>query len=161
MYYRWAVSCCRSWRSTLSAVLTPGCSVRGSTSTVSCPTPSPRPGHSRSCTCSAGPRPSCHRRCTAYWGESWTTKGNQLIVQHFVTCYVIFNRTYSIVFCKQEGSVGLGWQTYPNILTKNNIKITKGKFSFSCWTFSYERLEWIFDAPNVLFLFVSRILIMW
>lgn len=98
MYYRWAVSCCRSWRSTLSAVLTPGCSVRGSTSTVSCPTPSPRPGHSRSCTCSAGPRPCCHRRCTAYLGESWTTKGNQLIVQHFVTCYVMFNRTYSIAF---------------------------------------------------------------
>lgn len=75
-------------------------------------------------------------------------------------CYVIFNRTYSIVFCKQERSVGLGWQTYPNILTKN-IMITKGKFYFSCWTFSYERLEWIFDAPNVLFLFVSRILIIW
>lgn len=65
------------------------------------------------------------------------------------------------LFCKQEGSVGWVWQTYPNILTKNNIMITKGKFYFSCWTFSYERLEWIFDAPNVLFLFVSRILIIW
>lgn len=70
MCYRWAVSCCRSWRSTLTVVLTPGCSVRGSTFTVSCPTPSPRRGHSRSCTCSAGPRPSSHRRCTASWGES-------------------------------------------------------------------------------------------
>eukprot|EP00105_Crassostrea_gigas_P002808 XP_011415467.1 PREDICTED: calcitonin receptor [Crassostrea gigas] len=27
----------------------------------------------------------------------------------------------------------------------------------SCWTFSYERLEWIFDAPNVLFLFLNLV----
>lgn len=90
-------------------------------------------------------------------------KGKSLNVQLTVmTCDAFLTGHVASFYVSKKGVLGgggLGVADLPKYLDRKYYNFRYLKFHFSCWTYGYEHLEWIFDAPNVLFLFVSRVVI--